>query len=118
NAERGDNLVVLVVRLEISLDVRLLLVVRDANRIGSGCGGLERVRHSERDVLTVIANDIVLERRAALFADAFESQLRYRTEDLADVLATQDRAHARHLLSRGGVKLDHSAVGDRRLHWH
>ena len=116
--ERGDNHVGLVVRFEVSLDVRLLLGVRDANRIGGGLGSLERVRHSERNVLAVVANNIILERRAPLFADAFESRPRDRAEDLADVLAMKNRAHAGHLLGRGRVEFDHSAVGDRRLDRH
>jgi len=67
----GGNHLGLVVRFEVGIDVRCLLGVRYANRIGSGFGRLERVRHRERDVLAVVANDIVLERRATFVHDAF-----------------------------------------------
>ena len=113
-----SNHVGIVVRFEVGLDVRLLLGVRHANRIGGGLGSLERVRHGERDVLAVVANDIVLERRAPLFADAFDPLSQDRAEDLADVLAMKNRAHAGHLLGRGGVELDDAAIGDRRLDRH
>ena len=45
------------------IDVRFLLRVGDANRVRGSFGALESVRHRERDVLAVVANDIVLERR-------------------------------------------------------
>ncbi len=67
-AERGDNHFGLVVRFKVSVDVRLFLGVGHTNRVGGGFGGLERVRHRERDVLAVVANDIVLEGRATLVA--------------------------------------------------
>src|SRR5205823_9446815 len=108
HGERGGNHFRLVVLFEFGFDVRLLFGVRDANRIGSGFGGLEGVRHSERDVLAVVANDIVFERRAALVADAFESRSLYRAEDLSDVLAMKNRSHAGHFLGRRGVELDHA----------
>src|SRR5438067_1176216 len=72
-AERGGNHVSVLVRFKMSLDIRLVLGVCDTNRIGSGFGGLECVRYGERDILPVIANDIVLKRRTALFTDAFKS---------------------------------------------
>ena len=103
------------VRFEVGLDVRLLLVVRHANRIGGSLGSLERVRHSERDVLAVVANDIVLERRAPLFADAFHPLSQGRAQHLANVLAMKDRAHTGHLLGRARIEFDNPAVGDRRL---
>jgi hypothetical protein len=87
HAERGDNRLGVIIRFEFGVNVRLILGVRDANRIGSGLGGLERVRHSQRDILAVVANDIILKRRAPLFADAFEPLSHGRAEDLADVLA-------------------------------
>src|SRR5882724_9357612 len=62
-AERGENLVGIVVRFKMGRDVRLLPGVRRANRVGGGLGSLERVRHSKRDILAVIANDIILEWR-------------------------------------------------------
>src|SRR5258707_13770921 len=76
-----NHLVRIVIRFEVGLDVRLLLRVRRANRIGGSLGGLESVCHSERDVLAVIANHIVLERRAPLFANSFESLSQRRAKD-------------------------------------
>ena len=113
-----DHFVGLVVRLEVGVDVRLLLRVGRADGIGGGFGALERVRDGERDVLAVVANDVVFERRPALVDDAFESRPQGRAEDLSDVLAMKDRAHAGHLLGRRRVELDHPAVGDRRLDRH
>ena len=104
-AERGVNDFGIVVGFEVGLDVRLLLVIGDANRVGGGFGGLESVRHGERDVLAVVANDIVLERRAPLYTDAFEPFPLDRAEDLSDVLAMKNRPHAGHLFGRGRVEL-------------
>jgi len=114
HGERGGNHVGLVVGFEIGVDVRLLLRVCDTNRVGRGLGGLERVRHRERDVLAVVPNHIVLERRATLVDDAGESRPLDRAEDLPDVLAMKDGPHPGHLLGRGRVELDHAAIGDGR----
>ena len=70
--ECGVNLFRLIIRFEIGFDVRFLLDVRCADRIGGGFSGLESVRHSERYILAVVANDIILERRSTLVDDAFE----------------------------------------------
>ena len=70
----------LVIRFEIGINVMLVSGVGDANRIGSGFGRLERVRHGKRDVLAVVANDIILERRATLIDDAVEPLVRERSE--------------------------------------
>ena len=56
--------------VSLSIDVRFLFRVGDANRVRRGFGALESVRHRERDVLAVVANDIVLERRPPFDADA------------------------------------------------
>ena len=72
--------------------------------VGGRFGSLERGRHSKRDVLAVVTNDIVFKRRPPLFADAFHSLLQDRAGDLADVLAMKDRAHAGHLLGRRRVE--------------
>jgi hypothetical protein len=118
HAERARNHVGLVVRFQLDSDVRLLLGVRYADGGGGGCGGFERVRHRKRDVLAVIANDVVFERRATLVDDAFEPGSRDRTKDLADILAMKHRSHAGHFLGRVDVELDHTAIGDRRLNRH
>ncbi len=111
--EGGGHLVGLVVGHEIGGDVGLLLVVSGAHRVGRGLGALERVRHRERDVLAVVANVIVRERRATLVDDAFEAGSEGRAEDFPDVSAMQHGAHAGHLLGRCGVELRDAAVGDR-----
>src|SRR5207302_9850724 len=99
-------------------DGRYVPGVGDANRIGGGPGGLEGVRHGERDVLAVIANDVVLEWRAPLLTNAFKSGSRNRTVDLADVPAVENSSHAGHFLGGGGVEFDHAAAGDGRLDGH
>jgi hypothetical protein len=82
---------------------------------GGRFGSLERVRHSERDVLAVVANHIIRKRRAPFFADAFESRLWHRAKDLSDVLAMKDRAYAGHLPGGGNIEFANSTVGNRRL---
>ena len=114
-AVRGFNHCRVIVGFEIVFDVRLVLVVRDPDRIGGGFGGLKSVRHGERDVLAVVANDIVLERWAPLFTDAFESLSFDRAEDFSDVLAMKNSSHTGHLFRRRCVEFLHSAVSDRRL---
>src|SRR2546427_8184629 len=61
-AELGHHHRRLVVGLELGVDVRGLLFVDDANRVGRGLGVFECVGNSQRDVLAIVANDIVLER--------------------------------------------------------
>ena len=116
--EGGGHDVGLVVGHEIGGDVGLLLVVGGAHRVGRGLGALERVRHRERDVLAVVANVVVGERRATLVDDAFEAGPEGRAEDLPDVSAMEHRPHAGHLLGGGGVELRDAAVGDRRFDRH
>src|SRR5207237_10738829 len=81
----------------------------------AAAGSLERVGHSERDVLAVVANDIILKWRAPLFADAFHPLSQGRAEHLANVLAMKDRAHTGHLPGRARIEFDNPTVGDRRL---
>ena len=73
-AKCGRNCLRLVVRFEVGLDVRLFLFVGGANGIGSGLGAFKCIGDSERDILAVVANDIVFEWRATLIDDAFESR--------------------------------------------
>jgi len=61
-----ENHVTVIVGIKVSLDVRLLLGVCRANRIGTALGGFERVRNNKRDVLTVIPNHMILKRRTSL----------------------------------------------------
>src|SRR5258707_12245967 len=75
----------LVVGLKIGINVRLLFSIGDANNVGGGFGGFEGVRHSQRDVLTVIADNIIFKWGTPLVGDAFESLSLNRAEDLADV---------------------------------
>ena len=58
-----------IVGFEIVFDVRLVLGVRYMDRVRGGLGGLESVRHSKRNVLPIITNDVVFERRAPLYTD-------------------------------------------------
>ena len=108
----------LVVGFEVGIDVRLFRGIRDAHRIRCRLGGFERVGDDERDVLAVIADDIVGQRRAALVAEAEEVGLEHRAVQLADVPAMQNRAHAGHFLGSGRVELLDAAVGDRGLDRH
>ena len=113
--ECGGNLIGFIVGLEIRIDVVLVLCVGRANRIGSGFGALKCIGDSERNILAVVANDIILERRATFIDDTFEPRSLHRAENLSDILAMKNRSHARHFLGRGRVEFDHAAVGDRRL---
>src|SRR4029450_11650491 len=86
-----------------------------AHRVRSGFGGLESLRHGERDVLAIITNNIVLERRAPLYTDAFHSLSHDRAEDLSDVRAMKNSSHAWHFFGFGRIELLDFTVGDRRL---
>ncbi len=110
-----ENHVTVIVGIKVSLNVRLLLGVCRANRIGTALGGFERVRNNKRDVLTVIPNHIILKRRTPLLANASEPSFREGAEDWSDVLSMKNRAHTGHLFRRGGVELEQSAVGNRCL---
>ena len=107
-----------VVGFEVRINVRLLLCVGDAHRIGSGLGSFERVRHSQRNVLAVIAHNVILEWRPPLVGNALESRSLDRAEDFSNVLAMKNRAHAGHFLRRGSVEFDYFALCDRRFDWH
>src|SRR5207245_9718466 len=109
-AKSGGNHLGLVIRLQIRLNVWFFLGVGRANRIGSGLGALERVRHSQGNVLAVVANDVVFERRAPLFADAFDSLSRGRTEDFSHFLPILNVAQAWHPLGVSPVTLDCSSI--------
>src|SRR5262249_6419599 len=97
-AEGGGNHVRLVFRFEVGPAFRFVLGWVAATRIGGALAGLERARHGERDVLAVIANDVAPKGRPPLLTNAFDSGSQYRTVDLADVRAVQNRAHAGHFL--------------------
>jgi hypothetical protein len=108
----------IIVGLEIGFDVRLFLGIGHAHCIGSGLGGLECVRHGQRDILTVIAHHIILERWTTLVADAAESLLRNRPVDPSDVVAMKNRLYAGHFLGSTRVDPDDAPIGDRRLDRH
>src|SRR2546422_11267911 len=65
----GDD-VRLLVGLQIGIDVRLLFGVGYANSVGGALGCFEGVRHSQRDVLTVVADDVIFKWRSAFVGDA------------------------------------------------
>src|SRR2546430_176001 len=67
---RFDDLQI-IVGCELEVDVRLLFRIGDDDSIRRGFGALESVRDGERDVLAVVANDIVLEGRTPFYANAF-----------------------------------------------
>jgi hypothetical protein len=62
-----------VVGCELEFDVRLLFRVANDDRVCGGFGALESIRYGERDVLAIVANDIVLECWSPFYADAFIS---------------------------------------------
>src|SRR3954463_1625517 len=51
---------------ELEFNVRFLFRVANDNRVSRSFGALERVSHRERDVLAVVANNIILEWRPSL----------------------------------------------------
>jgi hypothetical protein len=104
-----------VVRYEISRNIVLLLRVRDTNRIGRSFGPLKCIGDSERDVLAVVANDIIFERRTTLIDYPIEALSLDGAKNLSDIFAMKNRAHARHLFRCGYVEFRNSAAGDRRL---
>src|SRR5439155_27054046 len=88
------------------------------NSVGGALGCFEGVRHSQRDVLTVVADDVIFKGGTALVGDTFETLSLNRAEDFADVLAMKDRSHAGHFLGCGRVEFGYFAVGDRCLDRH
>jgi hypothetical protein len=82
---------------------------------------LERIGDGERDVLPVIAHDVVLERRAGLVDLrhlGVEFPVGRRAKDLSEVAAMVDRANARHLLRSARVDAAHLAIRDGGAHRH
>src|SRR5689334_19716182 len=69
-AEARDYEIGVIVRRQLQFDVWLLAGVSCANRIGGGLRGFKRLGYRQSDVLAVIANDVVVEWRPALFTDA------------------------------------------------
>src|SRR6476661_6455120 len=111
----GHDRVRIIIGGELVFDVRFLFRVGNDNRVRRSFGALESVRHRERDVLTVVANDIVLERRPPFDADAVDALPESRTENLPYVLTMQNRAHAEYLLRCGTVDLSDLSNGNRGL---
>src|SRR6202043_3453905 len=66
----GHHLVGIIIGGELVFDVRFLFRVANDNRVRRSFGALESVRHREHDVLAVVANDIIFERRPPFDADA------------------------------------------------
>ena len=89
----------IMVGCEFEFHVRLFFRIGDDDGVSGRFGALESVRDRERDVLAIIANDIVLEGGTPFYANAFISLPGAGTENFADVFAMKDRAHARHLFS-------------------
>src|SRR5215475_14641345 len=71
-AERRGNLIGVVVGFQMCFDVGLFRGIGRANRIGGGFGSFESVGHGERDILAVVANDVVFERWTPLFTDGLK----------------------------------------------
>src|ERR1041385_1904256 len=113
-SKRGHDFVRLVVRDKMRVDIRLFNRVSCTNCIGSGFGSLKRFGYSECNVLAVVTNYIVFERRPSLFADTRESRPRNRPKDLADISAMKNGMHAGHLLSRRHIELSDPSIGDSR----
>src|SRR2546423_1832814 len=114
---RFDDLRI-IVGCELGVDVRLLFRIGDDDGIRRGFGALESVRDGERDVLAVVANDIILKGWSPFYANTFIPLPSARTENFADVFTMKNRTHARHLFCRGRVELGNSTVGDRGLDRH
>src|ERR1700675_1758828 len=103
-------------RRQLPFHVRLLLAVRDLDRVCGRHRLLERVRDRERDVLAVIADHIVLERGPRLVEVRhlrIEAKSDRCAKQPADVVAQEDRAHTRHLLGGTRVDLLNFSAGDR-----
>src|SRR5258707_3661062 len=111
-AVAGGDYFGIIVGFEIIFDVRLVLGVGDTDRVRRSFGLLESVRHGERDVLAIITDDIVLERRAPLNTNAFHPPSQDRAEDLSDIFAMQNSSHPRHFFGPGAVEVPHVSAGD------
>jgi hypothetical protein len=104
--------------LQINVDVGFLLRVGGANRVGSSFGGFECVGDRQRNVLAVVANDIVRQWGAAFIRDAAVVWLKHRAENFSDVSPMKNRADARHFLGSSGVELLQLSVRNRRFDWY
>src|SRR6185369_1736156 len=113
----GKDDVRIVAGFEVRLDIVFFFCVGRTNCVGSSLGGFESVSHDESDVLAVVSDLVVFERRPALETDAIETRRRSGTKDLADIRAMKNFTYARHLLSRCDIERDQFAIRDRRLHW-
>src|SRR5438477_8518237 len=91
-----------IVRLEVGINVRFPLLIRDVNCVRRSLGRLERVRHGQCDELAVIANNVVFEGWPALVGNPFESRALNRAKNSPDILAMKYRPHTRHFLGGGG----------------
>ena len=111
----GVDRVRIILGFEFLLDVRLLFRVGNNHCIRRGFRGLESIRDGERDVLPIVTNDIVFERRPSLDADACKTRPQGRTKDFSDILTMKNRTYAGHLLRYRGVERGNFAAGDRRL---
>src|SRR6266481_7797323 len=94
----------IVARLKMSFDIWRFFRVGGAHCIRGSFSSFEGVGHCKSDVLAVIVDHIVFERRPALFADAIEARRRSRAEDLADVPAVKNCSHPRYLLGSRSVQ--------------
>ena len=106
----------IVARLKMSLDIWRFFRVGGAHCIGGSFGGFECLGHCQRDVLAVIVNHIVFERRPALFADAIEARGRGRAKDLTNVPAVENCSHPRHVLGGRSVQREQLAIRDGRFY--
>src|SRR5947208_6513028 len=105
----------IIVGCELEFDVGLVFRVANDNRVRGGFGALESVSDGERDVLTIVANDIVLEGRTPFYANAFIPLPGARTENFSVVFPLKIRTPASRLFAGRGSDLGVLAVRDRAL---
>jgi hypothetical protein len=103
---------------EVRIDVGRFGRVGHSDRVRGRLRLLERIGDRERDVLPVIANDVVVERRPRLVQHQGVREVRRYVRDRSEVSALQNGTHARHLPGAGRIDGRYRSFGDRRANGH
>ena len=106
----------LLIGFEVLANVRLFAAIGHLDGVGRGHCLLQRVRHNGGDVLSVVADGVVLEGRAPLVEDPGKVRSRSSSKELAQVLAGIDGFDSGHRLGATAIDRRDGAAGDGGAH--